>query len=353
MEVNDLVREWLDSPLKVERVPTHATGNVWRVSDEKGCYYLKRYQYVTDRDEIQWEHQLLRRIKELRIPLNTQLALERKSGDTVLEHGGQYWSLFTEVLGSSFDRKLFTTDDYLAIGAALGWYHRMAVALSLPQRPNWSPYGKLHTLLPEGGSLFTLHEALKDFLGDGEGMKTILDQTERVITDAQHLEEMYDRYWTGMSPILPLHGDWVWLNIHGEYDDGLAVTGVIDFEVSVMDSRLYDVAKMLDVNASLFAKTGETLEDHYRLEVMVALLEGYHMTFPLQEEEIDILPEWLRIVWQVGFIYQTGLLMGNTREAVEVRRKGFLDRYHNTSKAYHALYKGRDELLELFREATE
>jgi Ser/Thr protein kinase RdoA (MazF antagonist) len=353
MEVQELIREWLDSPFRVEKVAGHPAGNVWRVSDEKGCYYLKRYQYVTDRDEIQWEHELLRKVKELRIPLNTQLALERKSGDTVLEHEGQYWSLFTEIPGSSFDRKLFSSDDYLAIGAALGWYHRMAVSLSLPQRPNWTPYGKLHALLPEGGSLFILHESLKDFLGDGQEMKAVLDQTERIITDAQHLEEMYDRYWAGMSPLLPLHGDWVWLNLHGEYDDGLAVTGVIDFEMSVMDSRLYDVAKMLDVNASRFAQTGEALEDHYRLDVMLALLEGYHMTFPLKEEEIDILPQWLRIVWQVGFIYQTGLLIGNCQEAVEARRKAFLDRYRNTGQAYHALYKGKEELLELFREATE
>jgi len=259
-----------------------------------GEYFLKkRSRAWRDEDDILWRHSVIDHLVNKNFP--TPPLVAGRDGVTLTEEGDYYYELFHRAEGEDVYHD----------------YH------------SWMPFACSDHAVSAGKTLARLHLALEDFDASGRTrLGTVIDKpmTARFdmalrpdledsiggrINNSSHLSAFFEgRRW--QSELLPMltpfsqdlrscrkalkpwvtHGDWHGNNL---FFDGGKVSSVIDFHLTDLSFRLYDLAAALDRNCIKWLDIQDGRTDAVRFDLIGLFLEGYNSVFSVGDDELKLL----------------------------------------------------------------
>ncbi len=249
------------------------------VHSPDGSYFLRVYQNTSERGRILYEHEVLLRLQGAGLPFEVPRPLRADSGETFVWVGGAVAALFPVIPGDHPDPERI--EHVEACAGALAELDRALVTIRPdPDLPVLTTYG----------DLYRVHPRVPDPLEMAWTLPVPEDERDRVGSLIRaalaRVPEMYERL-----PGQIIHSDFAMSNVLMLGD---SVTGVLDFEFASPDLRALDFA----VGLSMVA-----LPDRERIE---AFSRGYLRHLRLTRDEIEALPDMLRLRFLAALIHRVG-----------------------------------------------
>lgn len=158
------------------------------------------------------------------------------------------------------------------------------------------------------------------WLAERPGVRRYLADTGRPLV--ADLQAQYDDFAGRLQALWPrlgsswVHGD---LHVSNLFWSGSAVTAVIDLGIAGRAFPLYDLAVAIERNALLWPEILHGDDDAFRMDLVEAILRGYHELRPLSPAERAALPALLPVVQSESALhwieYQFGI--GDDRAAAD------------------------------------
>lgn len=335
-----LHRKWDLAATSVESLEeTHRS--VWKVITSDKQYFLKRYLFQFNVDSVQWEQDLIKQLKIHGFSLALPEPVTTAQGTLCVEYQGNVWSLMDVVPGRSLVPNDLNPACAHQIGQVLAQYHRAAARVNLSQRPGNASMLTIEGLRIPGGDVDAFAKAIEKAQPTNSVEALLLSNGQMMLQECQRLQKCLNNSVDEGWMTLPIHGDFSPWNLMIDADGQIA--GIIDFEYSLMDYRIADLARVADIDARM---VGE--QPPYAQEWVCALVKGYQMIFLLEPDEILTLPDWMRLYYVVGYLFVLSqwLLRGPHREAL----KGHLMVYSDLLPRYTAFKQSAPRLRALLSE---
>ncbi|HEX7166837.1 MAG TPA: phosphotransferase [Acidimicrobiales bacterium] len=250
-------------PTAIRRI--HARANVhWRVEAPSGAFVLRLYRQDASVAAIRFEHAVLAHLDSRGWPVAAAVA------DPV-EVDGRWWALFPRLRGPAPRHWADGDERHRWRGELLAKLHADTAELTraLGQRDGWHRCDEAAVVTPE-------HIALLARLRRLDRPRSVgLERHARTIAEGVRFLQ------AGTMLHVVVHGDFVPWNLMVR---GRELVGLLDFDLTHLDSRAADVA---------WASWGGTAP---------AVIDGYSSVAPLTEEEEAALPllwraAWLAVAW--------------------------------------------------------
>jgi Ser/Thr protein kinase RdoA (MazF antagonist) len=266
------------------------------VSTDRGRWMLKAYRASLGVEAIIFEHSLLQHLAVCALP--APRLESARSGDTCVEHAGSRYALYRFVDGYRLDRLLLSPSRrqafLVATARILGRYH-VVVREFLPKGR------KLDGYRPDNGTRWRDHHwfarriaAYREYLRSRQSQDSLLlDGLEVVERDLLELGERLARQG-GDAPWLAIHGDVGPYNLLVRLDGSVMM---LDFECAHLEMRAYDVISALATCAG--RRDGSI--DLVKANLFV---QAYQELWPLEREEIRLMPDLFRYVKLCGLVWR-------------------------------------------------
>jgi Ser/Thr protein kinase RdoA (MazF antagonist) len=265
---------------------------------ERGDYFLKKRSAAwRSNEDILWEHRVIRHLRDFGFP--TPKLHENSRGSTLTEMDGFYYELFDRAEGEDLYRGTHTWTPFdrcehaREAGIMLGRFHRTLEDFDAAGRP---PLG-VPPLEPMRARFdLALNSDLAESLGSRidkspvlSGFFDCIDWQKEVVP---LYEEFHRKFLSAGPPPAPwvTHGDWHANNLFFEEDK---IVSVIDFHLTDISFRLYDLAVALDRNGILWLDILSGKKDALRYDILENLINGYRRIFPLEKGEVPQLQSLL------------------------------------------------------------
>ena len=250
-------------------------------------YFLRRYKPTILREEIRFEHALIRHLTE-RGQCPVARVHATREGSTVVERGGAFYALFDYLPGEdryTWVRPRCTAAELSAAGRLLAQFHN-DVASFRPQGHRKEP--RILRLLP---TITREWERVGRRTGSDAYLRYALDHDDEVRRGLA-ATSMALRRSARALPMVINHSDYHPGNLKFE---GARISGLVDFDWAKVDLRAFDVALAL----WYFCASWEGSSDgRLRLGEVEAFLEGYQGRLrepaaipPLSSGEMAALPD--------------------------------------------------------------
>ena len=286
---------WQIEPRSIDRVTAGVNNQTFRVEAAQGQYYLRFYSSEMTRDQIRYEHELLAWLDGQALPFRVPSPLATSSGETYpfvrpadggdsAEDQKTVMALFAAIPGRHPQKEnLHEVEGAgLALGrldACLGSGHGMPVA------GNFATYGEL----------VQADAAVRDPIEMAAMLPGQASTSERVKAIIGRLLDLAPGLY-GTLPVQVIHADFGVGNIL--FNDS-EVSAILDFEFALPDLRALDLAGGLET----FCFRQNSSMDQ---QAIAAFLRGYAQSVNLTAEEIEALPDLLRLRAAVVLVYWLG-----------------------------------------------
>jgi len=260
--------------------------------------FIKRHhRRVRSAASLQEEHRFIQHLAAHGVPV--VILLHAQDGRSAIEHGD--WTYELHAIGEGLDlyrdapswTLLTDIERARAAGRMLATLHRASAGYHAPQRSTH--------LLVARDDLIRAEDpiaALKADLHTRPGLARYLAR----IPWEQQLQRSVMPWHTGLAerlraePRLWAHNDWhvsnlLWSSDHAASD----VSTVLDFGLASPTSALFDLATAIERNAVAWLEL-ERGNDAVRIDIALALLEGYREVLPLSAERVHLLADLLPMV---------------------------------------------------------
>ncbi|KQO00157.1 MULTISPECIES: phosphotransferase enzyme family protein [Stenotrophomonas] len=264
------------------------------VEGAAGRLFVKRHHHsVRDAATLGEEHRFIAHLAAAGVPVVQ--VLRDRDGFTAVEHEGWTYELHTLGIGEDLYRDAASwtplTDVAQArdAGRMLARLHQAAASYHAPQRGTH--------LLVARDDLIRSHDpiaALKADLGNRPGLARYLAR----IPWEEQLRRTVLPWHAGLperlraEPRLWAHNDWHVSNLL--WRDG-AVSTVLDFGLASPTSALFDLATAIERNAVAWLEL-ERGAEAVRIDIALALLDGYRQVLPLSPARVHLLADLLPVV---------------------------------------------------------
>ena len=335
-----LRREWDLVATSVESLEdTHRS--VWKVITYDKQYFLKRYLFQFNVNSVQWEQTLINQLKNNGFPLALPEPVPSARGTLCLEHQSNVWALMDVVPGRPLTPDDLNPDCARQIGKVLAQYHRAAAKVNLPQRPGSVSMLRMDVLRIPGSDVNAFAKAIERVQPANSVEALLLSNGQIMLQECQYLQQNLSSIFDAGWMLLPIHGDFSPWNLMIDNDG--QITGIIDFEYSLLDYRIADLARVADVDAVMVNE-----QPPYAREWIRVLIEGYQTLLSLEPDEILTLPDWMRLYYIVGYLFVLSqwLLRGPHWETL----KGHLKVYADLLPRYTAFKQSAPRLRALLSE---
>lgn len=263
-----------------------------------GKVFVKRHhRLVRSAACLLEEHQFITHLTKAGVPV-TQL-LHGHDGQTAIEHGDWTYELHAVADGQDLYRDapswtlLTEVERARAAGRMLATLHRASASYDAPQRSTHLLVAREELIRAEDPIA-----ALKTDLGNRPGLARYLAR----IPWEQQLQRSVMPWHTGLSarlqaePRLWAHNDWHVSNLlWGHGDNAMQVSSVLDFGLASPTSALFDLATAIERNAVAWLEL-ERGAEAVRIDIALALLDGYREVLPLSAERVHLLADLLPMV---------------------------------------------------------
>lgn len=249
--------------------PIHSFGSaVWRVSDSKRHYLLKR---KADQAKAEHEHNLVIFLKSAGLPVSAPIP--DKTGHLVTECSGHFYSLYEWLQGS------VVKDHYSRPG--LGQMYGSAIA-------------ELHRALAR----YKAHQTIgsMQFRSDLDGWITARIEEHKGEFQHAHLMKTLESMKDGIYALDALPQQHIHRDIHPSnmMFEGNDLTGLLDFEISMKGPRIFDVCYCS--TSILVGGFGDETKRRLWPQVFSDVLKGYNTKLPLSQDEIHGLESVLHMI---------------------------------------------------------
>jgi len=289
MTPQDIVAAWpIDGPVAVHPLLNGTNNLSYSVVAPGARYILRIYQNTAMPECVRYEHALLARLARATLPFAVPVPLPTHAGSTLVAASpsdDRLAALFQFISGRRPDGRDLA--QYRICGAALADLDHAFAHIALPPLPN---------PLPPFGDLSHLHRAIPDPVAMVEELPLEPHMRARI---AQVVGDV-------VAAVPDLYQSLPRQIVHRDYDasnvliDEGRVTGVLDFEFAGRDLRAIDLARCL----CQFTTAPWSHPEGWRR--MIAFISGYHERVTLRADEVDALPDLMRLYQIVSLIHREG-----------------------------------------------
>ena len=260
--------------------------------------FIKRHhRLVRSAACLEEEHRFIQHLANHGVPVVT--LLQGKDGHTAIEHGDWTYELHTIGEGADLYRDapswtlLTDIERARAAGRMLATLHRASASYQAPQRST--------QLLVARDELIRAEDPIATLKADLPNRPGLARYLTRIPWE-QQLQRKVLPWHKGLAqrlqaePQLWAHNDWHVSNLlWGPDQHANEVSTVLDFGLASPTSALFDLATAIERNAIAWLQL-ERGNDAVRIDIALALLEGYRQVLPLSAERVHLLADLLPMV---------------------------------------------------------
>lgn len=288
--MDDLLSAWsIGGPWNIQAAIAGGNNLSYPFSTPDGRYVLRIYQNTADPDRVRYEHALLTRLQQAGLSFAVPAPLPTRSGSTLVPvldgSGRQLAALFPLLPGRHPDGG--DPGERRICGAALAELDQALSGISIPALPG---------ILPPFGQLAHIHPAVPDPLEMLKRVPLEPPQRARLTRIVEDVAATVPALYRAL-PQQIIHRDFDASNVLMEGDH---VTGVLDFEFAGPDLRALDLARSL----SLFTISPWSSPRGWRW--VAAFADGYRERVELRPDEVDELPDMIRLHRAMSLIHREG-----------------------------------------------
>ncbi len=250
-------------------------------------YFLRRYKPTIQRDEIRFEHALIRHLTE-RGQCPVARVHPTREGSTVVERGGAFYALFDYLPGEdryTWVRPRCPAAELSAAGRLLAQFHSDVAAFRPPGHREEPRILRLLTIIAREWERACRRP------GSDAYLRYALDHADDVRRRLAAVSSALRRSAAGLPTVIN-HSDYHPGNLKFE---GARISGLVDFDWAKVDLRAFDVA----LATWYFCASWEGAADgRLRLGELAAFLRGYQGRLretagiaPLSAAEMAVLPD--------------------------------------------------------------
>ncbi|KAA8996019.1 phosphotransferase [Stenotrophomonas cyclobalanopsidis] len=265
------------------------------VQGAMGQVFIKRHHHsVRSAACLQEEHRFIAHLAAHGVPVVQVLAAA--DGATAVEHGPWTYELHAAGAGADLYRDAVSwsllTDSAQALqaGRMLARLHQASASFHAPQRST-------HILVARD-DLIRAEDPIGALQADLPNRPGLARYLARIPWQAQLHAEVLP-WHKGLptrlrdEPRLWAHNDWHVSNLLWDADG--AVATVLDFGLASPTSALFDLATAIERNAVAWLQL-ERGDDAVRIDIALALLQGYREVLPLSAGRVQLLADLLPVV---------------------------------------------------------
>ncbi|WP_295571276.1 phosphotransferase enzyme family protein [Stenotrophomonas maltophilia] len=264
------------------------------VDGTHGAVFIKRHHHsVRSAACLQEEHRFIAHLAHAGVPVVQVLA--SADGQTAVEH--DQWTFELHAVGAGDDlyrdavswSLLTDVGQARQAGRALAQLHRASASFHAPQRSTH--------LLVARDELIRADDPIAAIKADLPARPGLARYLARIPWEAQ-LRRHVLTWHAGLAkrlrdePALWAHNDWHVSNLL--WRDG-QVSTVLDFGLASPTSALFDLATAIERNAVAWLEL-ERGSDAVRIDIALALLDGYRQVLPLSSTRVHLLADLLPMV---------------------------------------------------------
>jgi len=298
------VAAWpIDGPVAVHLLLNGTNNLSYSVVAPSARYILRIYQNTAMPERVRYEHALLARLARATLPFAVPAPLLTHSGATLVAASpsdDRLAALFHVIPGRRPDGRDLA--QYRVCGAALADLDHAFAHIAMPPLPN---------PLPPFGDLSHIHPAVSDPVAMVEELPLELNVRTRIAhvvgTVAVIVPDLYQSL-----PCQIVHRDYAASNV---LIDGERVTGVLDFEFAGRDLRAIDLARGL---CQFTTAPWSHPEGRRRA---IAFISGYRERVTFRADEVDALPDLMRLYRIVSPIQREGRRRQGLASATDVQAR--------------------------------
>lgn len=250
-------------------------------------YFLRRYKPTIQRDEIRFEHALIRHLTE-RGQCPVARVHATREGSTVVERGGAFYALFDYLPGEdryTWVRPRCPPAELRAAGRLLAQFHSDVATFRAPGHREEARILRLLTIISREWERACRRP------GSDAYLRYALDHADEVRRGLTSTSSSLRRSAAGLPTVIN-HSDYHPGNLKFE---GARISGLVDFDWAKIDLRAFDVGLAI----WYFCASWEGLADgRLRLGEVGAFLRGYQGRLrepsaipPLSAAEMAALPD--------------------------------------------------------------
>jgi Ser/Thr protein kinase RdoA (MazF antagonist) len=272
----------------------NGTFNVnWRITTSSGVYIMKRRQAI---DESKSRSEVAMTDILRSIGIASPETFRTATGDTVYVDKSYCYSLFSFIDGR--EPAAHSYDDLALMGMALGELHRKTSASSIPEM------GSTFQWRVSDWAMEAMSESLR--IIPQECDKSLLSELNKKLLDS--LAKIEENKLAFDLPQSFIHWDFHRGNVKFDLE---GTTYIFDHEYTHIDDRIADVANSIILIAALDADSicyndpaSFIQECQVAEDVLRSFIRAYQREFPITDEEIGVLPAYLRVAW-LGWVAYT------------------------------------------------
>jgi len=265
------------------------------VQGAMGRVFIKRHHHsVRNAACLQEEHRFIAHLAAHGVPVVQVLAAA--DGATAVKHGPWTYELHAAGAGADLYRDavswslLTDTAQALQAGRMLARLHQASASFHAPQRSTHILVAR-DDLIRADDPIATLQADLPNRPGLGRYLARIPWQAQLRAEVLPWHEGLPARLRD--EPRLWAHNDWHVSNLLWDADG--AVATVLDFGLASPTSALFDLATAIERNAVAWLEL-ERGADAVRIDIALALLQGYREVLPLSAGRVQLLADLLPMV---------------------------------------------------------
>ncbi len=290
MDISDLVSAWgISGPWAIQPAVTGGNNLSYPVSTLDARYLLRIYHNTADLSRVHYEHEVLAHLQGSGLSFSVPAPIPARTGSTIIQFKDgcdeKLAALFPFIRRQHPDGQDLT--QFRTCGAALAELDQALSRINIQAPPG---------ILPPFGYFSQLHPAVTNPLEIVEHLPLEPTQRDRLAHILGSLDaRVHDLYST-----LP------WQVVHRDFDasnvlmqDG-RVSGVLDFEFVGPDLRGIDLARSL----ALFTRSPWSSPDGGQW--VAEFSRGYQAHLALTPDEIDAIPDMIRLYRVVSLIHREG-----------------------------------------------
>ncbi|WP_312345693.1 phosphotransferase [Stenotrophomonas acidaminiphila] len=264
------------------------------VETAAGCVFVKRHHHsVRDAATLGEEHRFIAHLAAAGVPVVQ--VLRDHDGATAVEHDGWTYELHTPGNGEDLYRDAVSWTPLTNVaqardaGRTLARLHQAATRYQAPQRGTH--------LLVARDDLIRSHDPIAALKADLDNRPGLARYLARIPWEEQ-LRGIVLPWHAGLAerlrdePRLWAHNDWHVSNLLWQGD---TVSTVLDFGLASPTSALFDLATAIERNAVAWLEL-ERGAQAVRIDIALALLDGYRQLLPLSAARMHLLADLLPVV---------------------------------------------------------
>lgn len=289
MTPQDIVAAWpIDGPVAVHPLLNGTNNLSYSVVAPGARYILRVYQNTAAPERVRYEHALVARLAHTTLPFAVPAPLLTRSESTLVAVSSaddRLAALFRLIPGRRPDGHDLA--QYRVCGAALADLDHAFAHIAIPALPG---------PLPPFGALSHIHPAVPDPVAMVEELPLEPNMRTRIAHVVGDVVAVVPDLYQSL-PRQIVHRDYAASNV---LIDGKCVTGVLDFEFAGRDLRAIDLARGL----CQFTVAPWSHPEGWRR--VIAFISGYRERVTLRADEVDALPELMRLYRIVSLIHREG-----------------------------------------------